>query len=103
MARSKNEFRRWTPHEQSTLPFHVFQQHNAELEKVWVSHITATRFVYKKLGSSGASWTDLPSKHFDFSDADWYSFWRLRQSMDAFYLLDTLIDITDTLTLNSKH
>jgi hypothetical protein len=102
MSRGTTQFERWTPRQKSTLPFQVFQKHNAELQRIWGTHITASRYVYKTLGASGAAWTDLPSAHFDFQSVDWNQFGSLKEWSDSFNLLDNWVNLNVLLTLSSN-
>lgn len=67
MPKSTIPFQRWKCRERSTWPFQVFQQYNAELERLLVSHNSASQFVYSMLGKTSAQWTDATTKHFDFA------------------------------------
>lgn len=67
MARSMRKFDRWIPREPSSWPFQVFQKYNAELGNMLIAYFGSQKYTYKQLGKT-ASWDDLVSKHFEFSD-----------------------------------
>jgi hypothetical protein len=102
MPKATTKFERWIPHQPSTLSFQIFQQHNAELEKLWGTHITSSRFVYKTLGGAKASWSDSPSDHFDFRGRHWETYNNLREWSDSFNLFDNWINLSVVLTLHSN-
>ena len=77
-------FDRWCPHEESTWIFQVFKAYDEELEKNIFSFYSASKYVYKKLGESGAKWNDLPTDHFAISVKKSILFQSLKGWSDSF-------------------
>lgn len=103
MARSQVQFDRWKPREKSTWVFRVFKQHNAELLRMYTSFDNSYKYTYKKLGESGADWSDLPTNHFDYKSSKEYEQYKdLKEWSDSYNDLENWINLNALVTISSN-
>lgn len=103
MTRSQVQFDRWKPREKSTWVFRVFKQHNAELLRMYTSFENSHKYTYKKLGESGANWSDPPTKHFDYQAPHEYKQYKdLKEWSESFNDLENWINLNALVTISSN-
>lgn len=103
MARSTVQFDRWRPREKSTWVFRVFKQHNTELLRMYSAFENSYKFTYTKLGESKATWQDLPSKHFSYTNPhDYVQYTDLKDWSNAFNDLENWINLNALVTISSN-
>ncbi len=102
MSRSQVEFKRWESREPSSWTFQVFQKHNRELSRMYIAHIAAHSYSYKKLGET-AKWEDSIAEHFSFDDPTHVnSFDNLKSWSDSFESFDNWVNLNSVMAMSSN-
>jgi len=102
VSRSQVKFDRWKSREPSSWAFQVFQKHNRELSKMFISHIAAHSYTYKKLGES-AKWEDSVTEHFTFDDSSHEnSFQNLKNWSESFESFDNWVNLNSVMAMSSN-
>ncbi len=102
MSRSQLEFDRWKSREPSSWTFQVFQKHNRELSRMYISHIAVHSYSYEKLGET-ADWEDSVTKHFTFDDPTHEnSFNDLKSWSDSFESFDNWVNLNSVMAMSSN-
>ncbi|KTC61732.1 MULTISPECIES: hypothetical protein [Pseudomonas syringae group] len=70
IRRSEAKFDRWHSREATTWPFQVFKKYTKEYERMFWAQITSKKYVFSKLGSSGADWKDDVELHLNCDGVD---------------------------------
>jgi hypothetical protein len=102
VPKSTRKFDRWKPHDPSTWAHQVYRKYNRELYRLLGAHRSSMAYTYKRLGASGAKWTDLPSVHFSPSAFDLDNFTTLSDWSDAFNVFDNWVNLSTITTLASN-
>jgi len=56
-------YSRWEPYHKHSWPYRVFNQYNAELNRIIMSFNAAKRYTYSNLKNDGANWEDEAIKY----------------------------------------
>lgn len=102
MAKSTYEFDRWNAQASTTWAYTVFLKYDSELTRVGAAHYTASKFVYKALGKSGAVWSDAPQNKFGFADDEVDRYSSIEEWSDQYNAFDNWTNLNSLLTLASN-
>ena len=100
--KSNVHFDRWNHVQLHTWPFKVYKQYNEELSHFLWTDYSASKYVYKQLGKSGAKWTDEPHKHLSFPVHVW-NFKTMQEWSDLYnerqnhFYLDCVMSLSSNL------
>ncbi|ELQ13917.1 hypothetical protein A988_03568 [Pseudomonas syringae BRIP39023] len=102
MSQSNLGFDRWTSREYATWTLQVFQKHNSELSRMYISHIISHEFMYRNLGKT-AKWTDAVTDHFVFKDTTQkHTFENIKAWSDSYAALDNWTNLNSVMAMSSN-
>jgi len=102
MTAIKRDFERWNPREESSWVFQVFKQYSNELEKNWWTFISSSKYVYKKLGESGAKWGDEVKTQFEFEFKRDELYEDLRDWSNNYNQFDNWVNLNCIMSMSSN-
>lgn len=85
-----------------TWAYSVFLKYDLELARIGAAHYTASKFVYKALGQSSATWSDPPDEKFGFSEDEMDRYKDIREWSDLYNEFDNWTNLSSLLTLASN-
>lgn len=96
---SKNTiFSRWTPSHKNSWPYRIFNQYNAELNRIVMAYTSANKFTYSKLKSDGATWDD---KAVNFLYTNNNNEITIRNWSDTFNQFDNWVRLNELLAVSA--
>lgn len=102
MAKSTYKFDRWKAQSTKTWAYSVFLKYDLELVRIGAAHYTASKFIYKALGNSGATWHDMLDTQFGFPDDERDRYKDIKEWSDLYNEFDNWTNLNSLLTLTSN-
>ncbi|ERM61461.1 hypothetical protein [Vibrio cyclitrophicus] len=102
MSRSTIPFKRWESRERSSWSFQVFQKHNKQLSRMYISHMAAYEFTYRTLGKT-AKWEDKTDNYFKFKDPTHVnSFTDVKAWSESYNDFDNWVNLNSVMAMSSN-
>jgi hypothetical protein len=102
LAKSTYQFDRWNAQSTKTWAYSVFLKYDLELTRIGAAHYSASKFIFKALGESGAAWHDVPETQFGFSDDERDRYRDIKEWSDLYNEFDNWTNLSSLLTLASN-
>lgn len=102
MAKSEYEFARWAAQLPQTWRLSLYNKHMEELQRIGASHYSASKFIYRALGRSGAQWSDKPLSDFGFKEDEVDRYQDIAEWSDLYNDFDNWVNLSSLLSLASN-
>lgn len=98
MSSKNTNFSRWAPSHKNSWPYRIFNQYNAELNRIVMAYTSANKFTYSKLKSDGATWDD---KAVNFLYTNNNNEITIRNWSDTFNQFDNWVRLNELLAVSA--
>ncbi|MEM1108070.1 MAG: hypothetical protein AAGH99_05185 [Planctomycetota bacterium] len=102
MSKSEKNFERWVSPEFYSWTYQIFKGHDSELAKIWSSHQTAFKYVFRQLGETSVRPEDSLTAVFDKPQLDQYRIATVDDWVSSYNQFDYWVNLTAALTIASN-